>query len=173
MLVSITVSFSCVIFLLQANDLPSTTNCLISTLGEPVPHWVELDAWAPTANGNAVLLPATPLDHGDWYVVLVRGLTDSRDGRLLPKAPGLGKAQRDFLSSSASGTSSSSSSSNSPWSGSSGGSSVDASGVGRPATLADDDVVVSQAQSAQNGRHMCVYPSWRVSRNIDVRLFLI
>jgi len=113
---------------------------------------MELDAWAPTTNGNAVLMPANPLDHGDWYVVLVRGLTDSRDGRLLPKAPGLAKAQRDFLSSSASSTSSSSSSS-SPWGSSSGGSSVDASGIGRPATLADDDVVVSQAQTAQNGMY--------------------
>jgi len=32
------------------------------------------------------------------YVVCVRGLTDSRDGMLLPRAPGLARAQRDFAS---------------------------------------------------------------------------
>jgi hypothetical protein len=97
-----------------------------------------------------VLLPAAPLDRGDWHVVLVRGLTDRRDGRLLPKAPGLAKAQRDFLSSvsSASGTAAAPAG-QSPWSSS--GSGSEAAGVGRPATLADDDVVVSQANAAQNG----------------------
>lgn len=43
--------------------------------GERVPHWIELDATAPSAAERLVVMhPATPLRHGKRYVVGVRGL---------------------------------------------------------------------------------------------------
>jgi len=70
--------------------------CLRCGPGSAVAHWVEMGEW-DGAGGFALIHPALPLERGAWYMVLVRGLTDSRDGRLLPKAPGLANAQRDFL----------------------------------------------------------------------------
>lgn len=55
----------------------------------------------------------------------VRSLKDIRDGRLLPKAPGLAKAQRDFMT-------------NPPK--------EPSSGVGRPSNVADDDLSVASGE---------------------------
>mmetsp|Transcript_84014 Transcript_84014/g.237921 ORF Transcript_84014/g.237921 Transcript_84014/m.237921 type:complete len:753 (+) Transcript_84014:1480-3738(+) len=56
-----------------------------------LPHWTECDEFA---NGDTALIqPASPLAHGEWYFAGVRGLRDERSGDLLEPAPGVRRAQ--------------------------------------------------------------------------------
>jgi len=84
--------------------------------------------------------------------VLVRGLTDERDGRLLPKAPGLAKAQRDFLA--RRGSTGGGGGGGGRWDDDDfGGQAMLVSGsggVGRPATLVDDDVAIASAAASSS-----------------------
>lgn len=51
------------------------TVVLDAETGERVPHWIELDRTAPSADERlAIIHPAAPLRHGTRYVVGVRGL---------------------------------------------------------------------------------------------------